>query len=314
LLASNSRAKRRNIVAENTGISWAHNTQNFWVGCDKVAPECAHCYIDRIIRKQKQDGEFRKPWGEVYRTQTWRDPIKWQVRAAGNHLLRVFTCSLSDFFHKDADPWRDHAWEIMRHTPNLVWLVLTKRPVLIESRLPKGWPFPNVWLGVSTGCVSTLNKMDVLRKIPIHEKAVRWISAEPLLEDISQEINLDGFGWVVAGGESGSGEEYSWDARKAMTYDWHQGGRRTMQLKWAADLRDKTHAAGLPYMFKQVTSPNSGTGVNALGQDYHEFPAPYLPLPWAPRAEIAAKNLYTIEELGLLDSAGHLASKKKVKK
>jgi len=38
---------------EKSNISWTHNTQNFWVGCDKVAPECAHCYIDREIRKQK---------------------------------------------------------------------------------------------------------------------------------------------------------------------------------------------------------------------------------------------------------------------
>lgn len=119
-------------MSENTGISWAHNTQNFWVGCDKVAPECAHCYIDRIIRKQQDGGVFRKPWGEIYRTQTWRDPIKWQVEAQhAGHCLRVFTCSLSDFFHKDADPWRGEAWEIIRHTPHVTWLILTKRPSLI---------------------------------------------------------------------------------------------------------------------------------------------------------------------------------------
>jgi protein gp37 len=296
-------------MSENTGISWAHNTQNFWVGCDKVAPECAHCYIDRVIRKQKEDGVFREPWGKVYRTKTWGEPIKWQVRAAGKHMLRVFTCSLSDFFHKDADPWRDEAWEIIRHTPNLVWLVLTKRPSLIESRLPSGWPFPNVWLGVSTGSVGTLNKMDVLRKIPIHEKAVRWISAEPLLEDIAPAINLDGFGWVVTGGESGSGTEYMWNATYPMTHDWKRGGRRTMLLEWAMTLRDKTKEAGLPFMFKQVTAPSSGTGVNALGRDLHEFPEPHLSLPWAPRQEIAAKNLYTIEQLGSLNAAGQLPKK-----
>ena len=115
-------------MSENTGISWAHNTQNFWVGCDKIAPECAKCYIGRIIRKQKQDGEFRKPWGQVYLTKTWRDPVNWQVEAERKHCLRVFTCSLSDFFHKAADEWRDRAWETIRHTPNLTWLVLTKRP------------------------------------------------------------------------------------------------------------------------------------------------------------------------------------------
>jgi protein gp37 len=300
-------------MSENTGISWAHNTQNFWVGCDKIAPECAKCYINREIRKQSDgEGGFRKPWGKVYRAKTtWGDPFDWQIDAEdAGHQLRVFTCSLSDFFHKDADEWRPEAWEIMRLTPNLTWLVLTKRPSLIASRLPEGWPFPNVWLGVSTGARSTLNKMDVLRDIPIHPKAVRWISAEPLLEDISQKINLDGFGWVVCGGESGSGKEYMWDASKKFTYDFNSGGRRTMLLEWARNLRDVTHAAGLPYMFKQVTSNNSGVGVNALGQDYHEFPDGHLALPWAPRMPIAEKNLYTIEQLKNLNSAGQLPKEK----
>ena len=60
-----------------------------------------------------------------------------------------------------------NAWAITRETPNLVWLVLTKRPERIEKHLPSDWPYANVWLGVSTGCRRTLNKMDVLRRIPI---------------------------------------------------------------------------------------------------------------------------------------------------
>jgi protein gp37 len=288
---------------ENTGISWAHNTQNFWVGCDKIAPECAHCYIDRVLQKQG-----REPWGEVYRTQTWAAPNKWETDCAiHNYAKRVFTCSLSDFFHVKADPWRDEAWRIIKKSSRLTWLILTKRPALIESRLPADWGdgYPNVWLGVSTGCNQTLNKMDVLRKIPC---AVRWISAEPLLEDISQQINLDGFHWVVTGGESGSGNEYRWSATyKACTndpkvftiekhkidFDWKRSGRRTMMLKWAENLRDKTKAAGLPFMFKQVTSARSGQGVNALGQDWHEFPDAPHGLKWAPRNPIDPKNLWT---------------------
>jgi hypothetical protein len=31
--------------------------------------------------------------------------------------MRMFTCSLSDFFHKKADPWRDDAWKIIKSTP-----------------------------------------------------------------------------------------------------------------------------------------------------------------------------------------------------
>ena len=151
--------------------------------------------------------------------------------------------------------------------------------------------------------------MDVLRTIPIHEKAVRWISAEPLLEDISPRINLDGFGWIVSGGESGTGKEYVWDASKPMKYDWNVGGRRTMLLHWAANLRDKTKAAGLPFMFKQVTSPRSGVGVNALGQDWHEFPEPYQ-YSWGPRQEIAAKNLYRVDEIQKLNAAGQVSKDK----
>lgn len=280
-------------MAENTGISWAHNTQNFWVGCDKIAPECAHCYIDRILIKQR-----REPWGEIYRTKTWEVPGRWNRRATNaRNVERVFTCSLSDFFHVKADDWRGDAWKIIKGTPHLVWLILTKRPELSEKRLPKDWPYPNVWLGVSVGCRMTLNKMDSLRRIPIHRKAVRWISSEPLLEDISQDLNLDGFGWVVTGGESGSGAEYRWNPADDWRKEFTRAGRRTMKLEWALRLRDRTKAAGLPFMFKQVTSPKPGSGANALGKDWHEYPDPPLPYPWKPQPAIAAKHLFTPEQL-----------------
>lgn len=95
-------------MAENSGISWTHNTQNFWVGCDKVAPECAKCYISRILSKQG-----REPWGKVYRTGTWGDPWKWEREGIlTGQAKRVFTCSLSDFFHVSADPWRTEAWAV----------------------------------------------------------------------------------------------------------------------------------------------------------------------------------------------------------
>jgi len=111
---------------ENTRIAWAHNTQNFFVGCDQIGPECAHCYIDRELRKQTEPttGEKRKPWGEVYRTKTQKNPAKWQKACAAEGVCRrVFPNSLSDFFHIKGDPWRAEAWDIIRDTPNLVWLI-----------------------------------------------------------------------------------------------------------------------------------------------------------------------------------------------
>lgn len=278
---------------ENSGISWCHNTQNFWEGCDKVDPGCQHCYIHRILR---QHG--REPWGQVYRTQTWRAPMKWQVEAhKANHALRVFTCSLSDFFHHKADDWRAEAWKIIGRTPNLNWLILTKRPERIKKCLPADWfdGYPNVWLGVSVCHRGAYAKMNTLREIPC---ALRWISAEPLLEDL-HDINLDKFGWVVAGGESGSGKESEWNPERWTNGKWktdlkHTEGRRTMKLEWAEKMRDITKAAGLPFMFKQITSSRSGVGVDALGRIWHEFPEAAYGLPWAPRAEVEAKNLVQI--------------------
>ena len=305
-------------MAENTGLSWAHDTWNPWMGCDKVGPECRHCYIDR----QKCFNGEREAFGSVNRTKTtWDNPHKWEIDCAiHNYAKRVFTCSISDFFHAKADAWRDEAWRIIKKSSRLAWLILTKRPALIESRLPADWGegYPNVWLGVSTGCNKTLHRMDMLRKIPA---AVRWVSTEPLLEDVSQDINFDGFHWVVTGGESGFGEEYMYDPKD----DWRMVtrkisvdnddidlplnpnykivqvpaaketvlGRRTMMLKWAENLRDVTKAAGLAFMFKQVTAPNSGVGVNALGRDWHEFPPAPHGLAWAPRNPIPAKNHWT---------------------
>ena len=318
---------------EKSNISWTHNTQNFWVGCDKIAPECAHCYIGREIRKQSdwqtdvQPGnsgkQIRKSWGEVYLTKTWNDPYKWQNELltppkcsswrghvsplkADDRVKRIFTCSLSDFFHAKVDNrsvcpssaptslelaerqhrevakragstlWRDCAWQVIKETPRLIYLILTKRPELIAKRLPKNWPdeFPNVWLGTSVGCKQTLNKMDSLRRIPIHPKAVRFVSCEPLLEDIAWNINLDGFGWMIVGGESGNNPEYRWNPQQNWREEFNTEGRRTMEIAWALNLLMKARTAGSPFFFKQVTSGRSGVGADALGQVYHEFPEP----------------------------------------
>ena len=86
--------------------------------------------------------------------------------------------------------------------------------------------------------------MDFLRHIPA---SVRWVSAEPLLEDISADINLEKFGWVVVGGESGSGQEYLWNPAedwKAENKKKATDGRRTMRYQWAANLRDKSRPQG----------------------------------------------------------------------
>jgi protein gp37 len=280
-------------------ISWAHWPWNPWLGCEKCAPECAHCYIYRELRKQKNPdtGEFRDCWKELWLTKTWGRPFKWQRECESlGAAARVFTCSHSGFFHDKADAFRPQAWMTIKMTPNLCCLILTKRAERIAKHLPADWGegYPNVWLGVSTGCNQTLNKMDALRKIPA---ALRWVSCEPLLEDISEKINLDGFGWLVVGGESGNGDEYLWSKDQDWrligkdggfyqgSKPWHaNAGRRTMDLEWARKLQAKCTESGVTFYFKQVTASRSSQGLTALdGKVHHNFPAAPGGLPWAAR-------------------------------
>jgi len=270
------------IYVEDSLISWTHHTQNFWLGCDKIAPECAHCYIGRFLRRQA-----RAPWGQLYLSTTWGNPRKWEAEAISQRqYFRVFTNSLSDFFHAKADRWRPAAWDVIRHTPHLVYLILTKRPELIAKRLPPDWGdgWANVWLGVSAGCNNTLNKMDALRSIAIHPNAVRFLSAEPLLQDIATNVDLSGFGWVVAGGESGPGPEYLWNPNTNFRLEFNVPGRRNMSLDWAKRLMITCKSAGLPFFFKQITAFRPGEGADALGKICQEIPPP-------PKGRWAVKNV-----------------------
>lgn len=110
------------------------------------------------------------------------------------------------------------------------------------------WPLPNVWIGTSVENRATLHRIDTLRAIPA---AVRFLSVEPLLEDLGT-VDLTGIHLVIVGGESG---------KKARPFD----------LAWARSLRDQCRAAGVAYFFKQAGAKpvesiySRGASVMALG-------------------------------------------------
>jgi protein gp37 len=186
-------------VGEETKIAWADDTWNPWRGCTRINPGCKNCYMFTEQRRYGLDPAV------VTRSKTWGEPARWNRKAeAASVIRRVFTCSWSDFFHENADPWRDEAWEIIRSTPYLMYMILTKRSENIRDHLPSYWGdgYPNVWLGVSVeDRRHGLPRIDVLRTIPA---AVRFLSIEPLLEDLGP-IDLTGIDWVIVGGESGPG-------------------------------------------------------------------------------------------------------------
>ena len=106
-------------MGEKTGIGWTDHTFNPWMGCNKVSAECQHCYISQVIKRMGKE-----PFNGPTRTEDWKKPFTWNRKAMREGLRRrVFTCSLSDFFHPGADAWRPEAWEIIQSCSQLDWLV-----------------------------------------------------------------------------------------------------------------------------------------------------------------------------------------------
>jgi protein gp37 len=236
---------------EFSKINWTDHTFNPWVGCRHVSPECDHCYADFLVTKR-----MGKDFSTARKTKTWRDPLKWNAKAPEleqqlGRRVRVFCASLTDFFLAEADEWRPAAWEIIRQCTNLEWLILTKRPALIEKRLPEDWGqgWPHVWLGTTCGVRSSYPRVNVLRNIPA---AVHFISAEPLLESL-HDINLTRIDWLIAGGESGP-------------------GFRPMDEQWALELRDICRESNVGFHFKQHAAFRNGTNPTLEGVQYFEPP------------------------------------------
>jgi protein gp37 len=223
-------------VAENSSIGWTDHTHNFWMGCNKVSAECRHCYIEPIMKRAG-----REPFEGPMRTKDWSKPSRWDRKAAeAGKRHRVFTCSMSDFFHEGADAWRPDAWKLIKACTHLDWLVLTKRPELVRDRLPDDWGagYPNVWLGVTCGCSKSLDRLRILRELPA---AVKFVSAEPLLERMDFRPNLGWLDWVITGCENAA-----------------NGKRQPMNIDWVRDIDRQCKVAGKPHFFKQAYENERG--------------------------------------------------------
>ena len=229
-------------MARNSGIDWTDHTWNPWQGCRKVSPGCANCYMYRDKRHFGQDPTT------VVRSKpaTFNAPLKWKDQA------RVFVCSWSDFFIEDADPWRGEVWQIMRQTPHLTYMLLTKRLENISARLPDDWPLKNIWLGVTAENQEQADKrIPTLLKIPA---AKRFVSVEPMLElidlkewvwgnrcpdpqcgdstwDHNCQLGEQKLHWVICGGETGP-------------------NARPMHPEWVRSLRNQCKAAEVSFYFK----------------------------------------------------------------
>jgi protein gp37 len=251
-------------MARLTGIAWTDSTFNPWLGCTRVSPACDRCYAAALSKRGgRRDQAGRDLWDpKAQRVRTsaayWQQPHRWNRDAlAAGRRHRVFCASMADIFDNRVPlPWRMELWGLIRATPALDWLLLTKRPQNIAGMLPDGWGegWPNVWLGTTVE-----NQTEADRRIPhlaAIPAAVLFLSCEPLLGPLDLAPWRAALDWLIVGGESG-------------------GGARAMQPAWARSLRDQAHGMGASYFFKQVGS-NRGLwpGVKHLkGELPAEWPA-----------------------------------------
>ena len=225
-------------MAENSGIEWTHHTFNPWIGCTKVSPACDHCYAEAWDKRF--GGERWGPHAPRKRTKTWGNPVKWQKRAeAEGTRYRVFCASLADVFdnHRSIDvSWRRELWALIRDTPDLDWLLLTKRPQNIWRYLPNTWGegWQNVWLGTTAENQEEWDRRwPHLARVPAR---VRFFSCEPLLGPIEMR-GSGNLHWMITGGESGA----------------HY---RPAEADWFRSLRDQCAELGIPFLFKQWEGRN----------------------------------------------------------
>jgi protein gp37 len=207
-----------------TKISWTHRprpdgsfmpgyTFNPWVGCHKIKPECQNCYADAQVTRWGGDFGVAKITSAPY----WRKPHKWNADAiaAGERHL-VFCASMADVLEDlpELNAPRSWLWKLIEQTPGLVWLLLSKRldtgwRLFPQEWFGTGWP-QNVWLGGTCGHSQSYGNIEALVDIRA-AIPVRFVSAEPLLEDIDLMPYIGGpylgkVNWVITGGESTQGK------------------------------------------------------------------------------------------------------------
>jgi protein gp37 len=247
-------------MADRSEIQWTQATLNPTTGCDRTSPGCDHCYALTLAKRLKamglpkyqRDGDPRTSgpgFGLTLHEDVLSIPQRWSAPRT------IFVNSMSDLFHPEVpDEFIHRAFEMMASTPQHTYQVLTKRSKRLAKLAPDlPWP-ENVWMGVSIESDPYVFRADHLRAV---DASVRFLSLEPLLGPLPR-LDLEGIGWVIAGGESGPGS-------------------RTPEADWFRDVRDRCGADGIPFFFKQWGGRTPKAGGRLLdGRVWEELPSSYV--------------------------------------
>lgn len=299
-------------MSANTKIEWADHTFNPWIGCTKVSPACDNCYAEADFDKRRHvvqwgAGQPRKLTSDS----NWAQPLRWNANAQhfaectgcgrrGDRRTweadirrthpqahtccpdrklvparpRVFCASLADVFDNEVpQQWRQHLMSLIARTPNLDWLLLTKRignatRMLSDASMHDAMlltaddhyrPPENLWIG-ATICNQAEADRDI-RKLLAVPAARRFLSMEPLLGPIdltNVPMPESGHGHhefspIITGNALSRPPAYP----RLPAVDWIiVGGEsgpnaRPMHPDWARSLRNQCQDASVPFLFKQ---------------------------------------------------------------
>lgn len=223
-----------------TKIQWTDASWNPLRGCVKISPGCKHCYAEAFAERFR--GVAGHPYEQGFDLRLvpakLEEPLGWKTPRM------VFVNSMSDLFQDGVpDYFINNVFSVMEGSRRHTYQVLTKRAERMADWVIKfdEWlryasdvtfaqKLPNVWLGVSVEDRKYgLPRIEHLRRTP---SAIRFLSCEPLLEDLGQ-IDLSGIQWVIVGGESGR-------------------GARECNLDWIHNIVEQCSAAEIPVFVKQL--------------------------------------------------------------
>lgn len=244
-------------MAAQTAIEWTDTTWNPVTGCTKVGRGCDHCYAERIAERFRgtPNHPFTNGFDLTLRPHKLAEPLSWR------RPRRVFVNSMSDLFHKEIPrEFLDRVFDTMERAHWHQFQVLTKRSSLmrtyINARYSGRHAPEHMWFGVSVEDRGALGRLAHLQQA---RAAVRFISFEPLLEDLG-EIDLSGIHWAIAGGESGP-------------------QAREVKVEWVRSLRDQCRSASVAFFFKQWGGRTPKAGGNKLdGRRWQQYPRDIRPV------------------------------------
>jgi protein gp37 len=259
-------------------IEWTDATWNPIRGCTKVSPGCKHCYAERFSERFRgvKGHPFEQGFDLRLVPEKLAEPVRW------SEPRMIFVNSMSDLF-QDKVPieFISRVAATMKLANWHTYQVLTKRSErmkeVLSGPLRECAADKHIWWGVSVED----KKYGVPRiaDLQVSPAAVRFLSIEPLLEDVGR-IPLEGISWVIVGGESGP-------------------GARPMKEEWVVSIKEQCADAGIPFFFKQWGGVHKkARGRSLRGRTYDGFPKrvknPILP------ATIRARHAREIDSSSLV--------------